>query len=249
MKPNRSSNSCAGSTSANGVAAIPAGEARAGHAVAAQEQEYVKNRFFRESFDREYVQRLVNGDPETERHFTEYFGKMLRLRLHARLRAPQLVEDLSQEVFLRVLTCLRVKHNLASPERLGAFVNSVCNNVLMESHRLQARTQALSVEDVEPVDAAQNAESALLTKELQQTVQKVLRELSERDRDLLRMVFHEGCDKDWICRYFQIDREYLRVLLHRAKTRFRERLLESHAGELPADRWNSAAWTPRSRSL
>jgi RNA polymerase sigma-70 factor (ECF subfamily) len=45
--------------------------------------------------------------------------------------------------------------------------------------------------------------------------------MKERDRDLLRAIFLEEKDKNEICREFGVDREYLRVLLHRAKGRFR----------------------------
>jgi RNA polymerase sigma-70 factor (ECF subfamily) len=45
--------------------------------------------------------------------------------------------------------------------------------------------------------------------------------MRERDRDLLRAIFLEEKEKEEICREFGVDREYLRVLLHRAKERFR----------------------------
>ena len=35
------------------------------------------------SFDQEYVQRLREGDPETQRHFTRYFGELLKVCGHA----------------------------------------------------------------------------------------------------------------------------------------------------------------------
>jgi RNA polymerase sigma-70 factor (ECF subfamily) len=41
---------------------------------------------------------------------------------------------------------------------------------------------------------------------------------------LLRWLFFDERDKDDICRELNIDRNYLRVLLHRAKNRFRELL-------------------------
>jgi hypothetical protein len=37
------------------------------------------------SFDENYVRRLIAEDPETERHFTEYFGDLLSIKLRSRL--------------------------------------------------------------------------------------------------------------------------------------------------------------------
>jgi hypothetical protein len=42
-----------------------------------------------------------------------------------------------------------------------------------------------------------------------------------RDPDLLRAVLLEQKDKDAVCRAIGVDRDYLRVLLHRAKDKFR----------------------------
>ena len=41
---------------------------------------------------------------------------------------------------------------------------------------------------------------------------------------MLKWLFFDERDKNDICRDLQIDRGYLRVLVHRAKSRFRERL-------------------------
>src|SRR6476659_3784977 len=59
------------------------------------------------SFDQQYLNRLVAGDPGTECHFVEYFSFLLRAKLQVRLRSAQDAEDLTQEVFLRVLQSLR----------------------------------------------------------------------------------------------------------------------------------------------
>jgi RNA polymerase sigma-70 factor (ECF subfamily) len=79
----------------------------------------------RHVFDQSYVTRLTDGDADTERHFTRYFGDLLVIKLRARLRSSHLVEDVRQETFLRVLNVLRNKGGLQHPERLGAFVNAV----------------------------------------------------------------------------------------------------------------------------
>src|ERR1700674_3763564 len=77
------------------------------------------------SFDRDYVRRLVDGEGETERHFVSYFSSLLLVKLRHRLRSREEVEDLRQEVFLRVLRSIRKGPGLQRPECLGAYVNSV----------------------------------------------------------------------------------------------------------------------------
>jgi len=180
-------------------------------------------------FNGDYVDRLVSEDPETERHFARYFGDLLSLKLRSRLRSPALVEDAKQETFMRVLTSLKRKGGLAVPETLGAFVNSVCNNVLLEMYRSGSRTTPLEDGYDRPDDRFASAESMIMAAEERARVRQALETLPEKERTLLRWVFFEGRDKDEVCRELNIERAYLRVLLHRAKARFRVGFMKAEA--------------------
>jgi RNA polymerase sigma-70 factor, ECF subfamily len=171
----------------------------------------------RQSFDAEYVRRLIHSDPETEREFASYFGELLAIKLRSRLRSPEVIQDVTQETFLRVLKTLR-DTGIENPEALGAFVNSVCTNVLFEVYRAQSRV-AEPVEDRISDEIA--ADTAMADEEVRTQVRSVLSELPEKDRKILRWLFFEERDKGEVCRVLQVDREYLRVLVHRAKQRFR----------------------------
>ena len=179
---------------------------------------------FRYHFDQAYVERLVAGDPETERHFTAYFDRLLSMKLRARLRSSASVEDAKQETFARVLTTLKNKGGLATPETFGAFVNSVCNNVLFELYRSESRHPQLDEDcDKDQADTSRpSAESILLSAEEQGRVRAALSALSQKERELLTWLFLDERDRGEICRELNVDRNYLRLLLHRAKARFRE---------------------------
>jgi RNA polymerase sigma-70 factor (ECF subfamily) len=173
-------------------------------------------------FDNAYLSRLRDGDAETERHFVSHFTNMIRLSLRYRLRSWELIEDIRQETFLRVLNFVRSDRSLDHPERLGAYVHSVCINVMMELLRASTRHPPIPEEALEMVDRRVNLEKGIVTRERKELVSNVLSGLAEKDRDILRAVFLEEVDKEDICKRFKVDRDYLRVLVHRAKTRFRD---------------------------
>ena len=179
----------------------------------------------RQSFDAEYVQRLRNFDNETERDFVAYFTELLAIKLRSRLRSQDQVEDVIQETFARVLKTLRGP-GVENPGALGSFVNSVCNNVLFEFYRTQSRFSA-EVEDRPAEDPA--AEDVMANEEERHAVRLVMAELPEKDRTILRWLFFDERDKEEVCRALNVDREYLRVLLHRAKLRFRDDYLKRAA--------------------
>ncbi len=181
------------------------------------------------SFDETYVERLRAGEFRTQEHFRVYFTALIQVKLRSRLRSREAIEDVRQETFARFYVALR-EGKIVHPERLGSFVNSICNNVLLEHYRTGTRHGS-----VDDDDAQKNFPSPVLdplamfsAQEIQQKVRQILEQLPERDRRLLREVFFEERDKDEVCRDFGVDREYLRVLLHRAKQSFKHLYLRNN---------------------
>lgn len=182
------------------------------------------------SFDGSYLQRLCDRDQVTEKHFTAYFTKLLLIKLRSRLRSSQAVEDIRQETFVRVFKAIRSEGGIRQPERLGAFVNSICNNVLQEYFRSSARTTHLDEDRPDPPDPASDMDETLVNRQTNEQVRRILAQLPEKDRQLLRALFMEEKDKDEVCRQFGVNRTYLRVLLHRAKQTFRVYYAKSETG-------------------
>jgi RNA polymerase sigma-70 factor (ECF subfamily) len=178
-------------------------------------------------FDDDYVRRLREGDGETAAHFHAYFRDLLLLKLRRRLRSIDAIDEVRQEVFTR---CLQHLDSLKDARKLGAFVNSICNRVLMEYYRAEGRTEALDdqAEIADPSDVGAAYDSARSSAR----VRRVLQDLPDRDAQLLRAVFLEEGDKEEVCRRFGVDRAYLRVLLHRAKDKFRAQYLRRKSGRM-----------------
>ncbi len=191
------------------------------------------------AFDDDYVTRLRAGDRFTEEHFLRYFNELLLIKLRGRLRSLQAIDDVRQEVFLRVIRTIRSADGLRDGRKLGAFVNAVCNNVLLESFRANGRTEVLGLEHQEVPDDAEDIETALLSGEIRARVRHVLDRLAPKDQDLLRALFLEERDKDEICRAFSVDRNYLRVLLHRAKEKFRNEYASPDVAPFPSPETDS----------
>ena len=175
------------------------------------------------AFDSSYVEKLRSGDAHIEGHFVTYFSELIRLKLRSRLNSKEAIEDVRQETFLRVLALVRAEEGLRQPDRLGPFVNSVCNHVLLEHYRSQKKTtDSLDDETESTIPAREpSALSLLEAKDTERIVRQILSELTDRDRRLLQAVLLDERDKDEVCKEFGISREYLRVLLHRAKQSFK----------------------------
>jgi RNA polymerase sigma-70 factor (ECF subfamily) len=188
------------------------------------------------AFDEGYLERLRSGEFRTVEHFASYFSQLIQLKLRARVRSPEAIEDIRQETFARVFATLRSADGLRQADRLGPYVNSVCNYVLLEYYRSSTRDTPLP-EGPEGEDAPEIPDTRVdilgevMTRQTSDKIRNILDGLSERDRRLLKEVFLDERNKDDVCRDFGVDRNYLRVLLHRAKQIFKSQYIKNMEAE------------------
>src|SRR5690348_15899522 len=93
-------------------------------------------------FSENCIYELRAQDATTEAHFVAYFSRLLQNKLRRRLACPEHIKDVQQETLLRAWAAVRAEGGIRQPERFGAFLSSVCNNILRESYRSRARTRA-----------------------------------------------------------------------------------------------------------
>ncbi len=127
-----------------------------------------------------------------------------------------------QETFLRVLLYFRSGKTLRTASSLPSFVKAVSIYVSLEMLRERGQGASSAEELPERIDGLKDPESMAVFGEQREIVRRALRQVDDKDAHLLRRVFFEEADKDQICRELSISRQYLRVMVHRAKLRFRD---------------------------
>ena len=173
------------------------------------------------TFDEEYLRRLGAHDAATEAHFVAYFSERLKITLRARGVDSHTIEDIRQETFCRVWVAVQAGH-VNNPRGFGSYVYSVCRNVLSESRRNGHPELHDPLDSFDLADEQLGLEDLMQRKENSRLVRALLSELPERDRHLLQARFFEDRDNDEVCDDFGVDRDYLRVLFHRAIQKFSE---------------------------
>jgi RNA polymerase sigma-70 factor (ECF subfamily) len=173
------------------------------------------------TFDEDYLRRLGARDPATEAHFVAYFSERIKITLRARGVDSHTIEDVRQETFCRVWVAIQAG-SVKNPRGFGSFVHSVCKNVLSESRRDDQHNQHDSLDSIDVPDEQISLVESMQRKENAKLVHAILSELTEKDRHLLQARFFEDRDNDEVCSDFRVDRDYLRVLVHRAIHKFGE---------------------------
>jgi RNA polymerase sigma-70 factor, ECF subfamily len=140
------------------------------------------------------------------------------------------VDDLVQETLARYFRAEQ-RGQIRNTEEFGAFLNGVCRNVILEYRRRQRR-EPLADPDVPIPDTGVRPEAEVF--EMRNSIDHSLSDLAERDRAILQSLYLEGRDKDAICRQWGMTDAQFRVVLFRAKERFR-RAYEARNVTKPAD--------------
>jgi RNA polymerase sigma-70 factor, ECF subfamily len=171
-------------------------------------------------FNARYIAGLHERDPEIESHFVAYFKMPLWLKARRQLRATDRAEEAVQETLLRAFRYFRSGKSLEFPERLAAFVHSICHNVTLEMIRANDRYRQAPENSPDPEDPRIDVELEIVTGERQRLVHEVLAQLPDKDRELLQLAAIEEMDKEALCARYGVSPEYMRVLLFRARQRF-----------------------------
>jgi RNA polymerase sigma-70 factor (ECF subfamily) len=132
------------------------------------------------------------------------------------------IDDIVQETLARFMVAAR-EEKIHNPAAMGAFINGVCRNVISEYRRRNMRTDPMP--EVVPEPPSQGIPEIDLM-ELRQAIAHGLEQLSERDRRVLRAFYLEEKSKEEILKQTGMSDENFRVVLCRAKERFRAIYLE-----------------------
>ncbi len=127
------------------------------------------------------------------------------------------VEDLVQETLARFIRAEQ-RQQIRNTEEFGAFLNGIARNVILEYRRRTKREPGLDPETEVP-ERGIRPDAEIF--ELREAIDHGLSDLCERDRSVLRSLYLDGKDKEEICRDWDMTDAQFRVVLFRAKERFR----------------------------
>ena len=144
--------------------------------------------------------------------------------------------EIRQKTLLQVLVNLHRGGSIEAPERFPAYVIGVFRNKVREEIRdhikhpqpseIEPEGPGKSAED--ELITARNAEDEFITARNKERTSAVLTEMSGRDRRVLQLIYLEEAEREEACRELGVNRETLRVCLHRAARRFRELYLKRY---------------------
>jgi len=185
--------------------------------------------------DFELIGRARGGDDGAFSQIVQAYRKRILGTIARLIGRPEDVEDVGQEVFLRLYFSL---DQLRTPEMFEPWlyrltVNAAYDHLRRQRRRQESRMADLSEQQVQMADAragSQQAHSEREKRKLRELVDSLLGTLSEQDRILLTLKEIEGLSLKELEKIYRVNENALKVRLFRA----RQRVLKAYAGLAPA---------------
>jgi RNA polymerase sigma-70 factor (ECF subfamily) len=169
------------------------------------------------------VGRIKTGEAGSMEELYQLFSKGIRFYLCRQL-GPQELDDKVHDTFVVVVQAIR-RGELREPERLMGFVRTIVRRqVAAHIDRVvhNRREQVDLDSSVRVADPRENPEQSAIFRERAELIQRVLGELTERDREILTRFYLNEQNQDQICTEMSLTETQFRLLKSRAKARFGE---------------------------
>jgi len=184
--------------------------------------------------DFELIERARSGDDSAFNQVVQAYRKRILGTIARLIGRPEDVEDVGQEVFLRLyfsLDQLRTAE-VFEPWLYRLTVNAAYDYLRRQRRRHEHRMSDLSEQQVLMADAVagvkRDAEDTRRAK-IRETVDDLLGKISEEDRILLTLKEVEGLSLKELEKIYQVNENALKVRLFRA----RQRVLKAHEAQEP----------------
>jgi len=139
--------------------------------------------------------RIQQGDSAAEEILARHYARRVHALSLARLRDPDLAQELVQETIIAVILALRAGR-LRQPEKLTGFVLSTARNQIANHFRSEGRKPPM--EEATDAIAAPAMEDLLATAERHRTLHLALGRLDRIDQEILRLNLVEHVRPDQI---------------------------------------------------
>jgi RNA polymerase sigma-70 factor (ECF subfamily) len=181
----------------------------------------------------ELIERARGGDDGAFSQVVQAYRKRILGTIARLIRRPEDVEDVGQEVFLRLYYSLEQLRTaeVFEPWLYRLTVNAAYDYLRRQKRRQESRMSDLSEQQVMMADAVaggkQNTEEQRRNK-VREQVESLLEQVSEEDRILLMLKEVEGLSLKELEKIYRVNENALKVRLFRA----RQRVLKAYgAGE------------------
>jgi len=176
--------------------------------------------------DRDLVRRIRDGDAEALRAIVERYQDRIFSLIFGIVRDRHEVEDVAQEVFLKVFTRI---HAFDGRSRFYTWLYRVAANAAKDHVKHRSRRPSVPLSEEAPIsDGNAGPRAQAVSLERRRAVREAIAALPTRYREVLTLRELEGFSYAEIAEILKLSIGTVESRIHRARARLRQRL-EHHA--------------------
>lgn len=164
--------------------------------------------------DVQLLARAQQLDPAALRALHQEFYELVARYIQFKVNDPHLVEDLSGEVFVRIIDGLRRGQGWRDSPR--GWIMGIARNVVVDHYRQQGRVSEVALGDHLPSTAEVDPLTQTIQHERKEQLMRAMQLLTEDQRDVISMRFLKGVDLQTIATATGKSVGAVRALQHRA---------------------------------
>jgi len=172
--------------------------------------------------DTELVRRIREGDAEALRLVVERYQDRIFALIHGIVRDAHEVEDVAQEVFLKVFTRIEA---FDGRSQFYTWLYRVAVNAAKDHVKKRVRRPAVALEEADALPGgAEGPDARAARNETARLVREAIDELPVRYREVLALRELEGLSYDEVAQVLGISIGTVESRLHRARSRLKRKL-------------------------
>jgi RNA polymerase sigma-70 factor (ECF subfamily) len=166
----------------------------------------------------ELVRQVADGRRQSEGELILMYDRRLLVKLRTKTSDPDRVQELRQEVWMRVIEVAR-RGGVRQPERFYGFLLGIARNVLLEDFK-KRKADVVSLDAVATIrDTAAGVASVLDRRLIASTLRRLIGQLSERDREIIVRHYVREDPKEVTCELLGLTSLNYNNVLYRARRR------------------------------
>ena len=179
--------------------------------------------------DSELIRRAKKGDQEALVSLYERYRPSVFSYIYYRVSDQESAEDLTADVFLRMLTKLDTYVHKTRP--VLAWLYTIARNLVIDHYRNNGKVHAVSLD--EAVIASEHGHPGKVVQERldQECLKRALEQLTEEQRQVILLKFIDGRENSEVAEILGKNERAIRSLQHRALVTLQKVMEQEHCYE------------------
>lgn len=176
--------------------------------------------------EKDLLLRLQDGEHAAFEAIYARYGKLIAYKLHKLIKLEAVVEELHQDVFLRLW---KIKAEIRDDTDIKAYLLQTAKNLSIDFYRKATRDKNLEEQlALHLKESYDHIEAAIYGKETEALLQQLIAKLPPQRQQVFRMIKIEGKSYEYAAQHFGVSMSTIKDHMAKAMNTLKQEMLKNH---------------------